>query len=690
MESRNNDFLLDLLSLQQDGRYAISAPTNWTTHEPLLQVSTEVDAIIEGIRNEILVGSKANDTARWHFFVGSPGNGKSAAMGKLCRQLISANACQLRDERDVAITDLEPTAIPYAINVYEGSNRFASAQIVQDASVVRNPFSADVDPARELLETLKHAWEKGISLVVCTNRGVLEKAHRDNHMNRDVNSEPWFKVVTAVVLTNTSLSGEIDSIREFDGGKPVFRKVKVGYSHLDNRSLLLGKDTFARLVQNATSDAYWESCASCSVHGMCPFKANRNWLADEGGRSQVLKLLTRAEVLSGQVIVFREALAIISLLLAGCPRDYDSIHPCDWVRAKATSHDIFSLATRRVYMSLFASYSPYGLEGADRLRKRQLVALRELMDVLADGNAQTLAAIRHVVEANHPSTDVGVTRLLGETGIIPSLDPCREALPSEFYDRWDSDFDAVPTSGGPCFTDIERAYLSIWRELEESLELSADHSVSEAHWALRRWSSNYLLHLGAMLEGYSAWAEELDRYAKLLGLIAKLPEHRSIEEKRTIRQLDAQLENLLNAVTGDQTTSTIQLSEAVTLAGHWVRDTLKPKTVGSKASGSVSLEIEFKGGEREEGERAVLAAPMYLWLTRLAAGRLDNRCFPQELLAGLTDARVRAASKGEYAFENNDIELVIDASNGERFKLARFDGAVDVEHERSTVSEDRE
>jgi hypothetical protein len=362
------------------------------------------------------------------------------------------------------------------------------------------------------------------------------------------------------------------------------------------------------------------------------------------------------------------------------------MHPCDWVRAKATSDDIFSLATRRIYMSLFASYSPYGMEAVEDLQKQQVDAFRGLLEAMGEGNPRTRAAIRHVVEAHHPSTDVGVTRLLGENGIIAGLDPCREALPAAFYDRWDSGFDAVPTDANPCFSEIEQACLSVWRGLEESLELAADYSVSEAHWALRRWSSNFLLHLGALLEGCSAWAEDLDVFASLLRLMAKAPEQRSsIEDKRVIKQLDARLENLLNADAGNQADSTIQLSEAVTLIGQWVRDKLKPKTVGSEASGgSISLAIEFTGGEQ-----VVFAAPMYLWLTRRAAGRLDTRCFPQELLVGVTDARVRAAAKSKYAFENNNVELVVDTGTGEQFRIVRLDGDVDVTHERNAVPEDR-
>ena len=527
-----------------------------------------------------------------------------------------------------------------------------------------------------LLHTMEHAWEKGISLVVCTNRGVLEKAHGDHHTTREINSKPWFKMLTAVVSAGTALHGTVGDARAFDGKKTVFREVEVGYSHLDNRSLLLGQSTFKSLLQGATSADHWESCIPCASKNMCPFKANREWLMDNEARPRVLQLLTRAEVLSGQVIVFREALAIISLVLAGCPRDYDHGHPCEWVREAITNNDVFSLATRRIYMCLLASYSPHGMESVGVLQKRQLDALRWLFDAMDTGNVESRAAMERVVKPQPPSTDVGVTRLLGASGIIASLDPCREALPADFYGRWDADFEAVPDAGGSLFTPLEQACVSTWKELEECLELASEHSVLEAHWALRRWSSNFLLHFGALLEGRSAWSKELDAFADLLTLVATSPENRSLDQKRSIRQLEGQVEDLLNTVAGHQAESTVRLSEAVTLSGRWVREKLKPRTVASEESGSVSLTVEFEGGER-----AVFAAPMYLWLTRRAAGNLDARCFPQELLSGAMAARVRAASRGNYAFENDDVELVVDGGKGEVFRLARFDGEVDVTHD---------
>ena len=94
--------LLELLALQQDGRQAISAPSNWTTQSPLLDVQTDVDKIVDDLSDAILERNGENRTARWHFFIGSPGNGKSAAMGKLCQRLLDGNVCRVLDESGVA------------------------------------------------------------------------------------------------------------------------------------------------------------------------------------------------------------------------------------------------------------------------------------------------------------------------------------------------------------------------------------------------------------------------------------------------------------------------------------------------------------------------------------------------------------------------------------------------------------
>ena len=315
MKVNNNDFLVDMLALQQDGKQAISAPTNWTTQEPLLEVDTGIDVIIKQLRDAILMDGGKNTEGRWHFFIGSPGNGKSAAMGKLCRYLVKNRSCRVMDENDVPIENLEPTAVPYALRIYEKGNPFASAMVVQDASVVRNPFAPNVDPASELLATLEEAWEKGISLVVCTNRGVLEKAYRERCLDREFNKKTWFKITKELVENGDIATGEeVAGDWSFDGRKPVFAKAKVTFSFLDNHSLLVGDDIFDRLIQKATGECHWKPCVVCERSTLCPFKGNRDWLANEDARDKFLQVLRRAEVLSGQIIVFREALALISFM----------------------------------------------------------------------------------------------------------------------------------------------------------------------------------------------------------------------------------------------------------------------------------------------------------------------------------------------------------------------------------------
>ena len=106
--SRDNPFLLDLLGLQQDGRQAISAPTNWTQSRPLLEVPTELDARITELSTSCLLRG-SNSIGRWHFFIGSPGNGKSAAVGQLVRALIQEQSCTIVDDNGTDISELRTT-----------------------------------------------------------------------------------------------------------------------------------------------------------------------------------------------------------------------------------------------------------------------------------------------------------------------------------------------------------------------------------------------------------------------------------------------------------------------------------------------------------------------------------------------------------------------------------------------------
>lgn len=675
MEDKNNDFLVELLALQQDGKQAISAPTNWTMQEPLLEVPTGINLVIDQLGETILLNSGNNSVARWHFFIGSPGNGKSAAIGKLCRNLLRKNSCRIMDENSIPIKELEPTSVPYELRIYEEDNPFASAIVIQDASVVRNPFSPDADPANELIASLKDAWGKGVSLVVCTNRGVLEKAYRENHLNSDFNTESWFKIIKKIVENaNITTESELDGDWVFGGRKNVFDSAKVTFSFLDNHSLLLGDDVFDKLIQKATSKSHWHACLSCEQLSLCPFKTNCDWLSNVDSKTKFLHVLRRAEVLSGQIIVLREALAFISLLLAGCPRDYGNTHPCKWVREKKEKNDIFALAMRRIYMSVFSSFSPYGLEIEPKFRKKQIEAFSLLNKIARDNSYSDSKPLFHVLNGIPPSTDVGVIRLTGLQGFLAEIDPWCECLPKEFLDKWDGSLTLAEDYEHPLFTEIEKYCIKTWSRLEDLIESTPSHEAPQYYWALRRWSSNFLLHFGGLLEGRTRWNKELDEFIEVLEIIAKDSTKRTTEERLRINKLNEQLKLLL--ATGSNNHSTpgaIPLSETVTLSGEWVFHNLNPRINAKPKSGSLSIAVKFQGGEQ-----ANMGARAFVWLSMHLHRNLDTKCFPQELLTGIVDARIRASSKGSkaYAFADEDVELLINTDNSCNFNISRLDGDV--------------
>lgn len=675
-----NDFLIDLLNLQQDGKQAISAPANWIAQAPMLEVTTDLNQVVDDISTTIIKGHNGNELARWHFLIGSPGNGKSAAMGMLCRNLVNDRSCSVLDEHGVSIEEIEQTTIPYALEVFEGDNRFASAMIVQDASVVRNPFATNVDPAKELVDTLEEAWGKGISLVVCTNRGVIEKAYHEHYLDQEFNDKSWFKILRDFIeKTDETLYGRLGDDHAFDGHKPVFPRIKVTYSYLDNRSLVLGSKILNELITKAVENPSWTYCLECELAALCPFKGNRDWLANDDARANFLRVIRRAEVLSGQVIVFREALAFLSLILAGCPKDYVTLHPCEWVRTQVEACDLFALATRRIYMSVFASTSRYGLETNSSLRNLQFNRISLLRTLIDERDCRVAKSLDRVLENQPPSTDVGVGRLTGSQGTLAEIDPWCECLPPDFIDKWDTDLATMVNCSQPLFTELEKRCAEIWAFLDELIESTPSHEASTCHWALRRWSSNFFIHFGGLLEGRSFWAQELDEYIDILETLLKSPLDRSIQEKRRVIELNRQLEELLAATIGEYSRQDIvPLSESVTLRGRWVADNLRPRIDPSKRAENLSIAFEFLNVEI-----ASLGARAFLWLSRHLKHRLVARCLPEELLLGIIDARIRAAARGRsaYAFSDNDVEIRIDTGGKESFVLSRYDGDVDVERQ---------
>lgn len=675
----NNEFLVKLLELQQDGKQAISAPSNWLHHAPLLEVESETDAIVESLSNSIIKGED-NEIANWHFFIGSPGNGKSAAIGKLVRILRDQKKCRITDESNSNIENLEPNEIPYVLRVFENSNPYPSALIIQDASVVRDPFLPKVDPAKELLLTLEAAWSKGVSLVVCTNRGVIEKAFRERHLDSMINGKPWFLVLKDLLEKSEPLIQiDLGEKSNFEAPKRVFQKPKISCSSLDNRSLLINSGIFRSLIEKATSEINWKICDGCSSKSICPFKANREWLADENGKENFLSVLRRAEAFSGQVIVLREALALISLMLSGCPKDYGSSTPCAWVKGKVASKEIFALASRRLFVLLYSGYSTFGLEYDTAQLNIQMEGIRYLKENSWIEDKTVNGYLEKVLSETPPSVDLGITRLVGQNGVLSEIDPLRECLPFEFLDKWDGELRILIDSPPLLFSDLDKECLRSWIAIEDSIEATPSFEAPKLHWMVRRWCSNYLLHLGGLLEGRTKWRYELDEYLTILEAVNRPKATRTDKEKKMLFDLDKNLKSLLAAGLDDQDAQgSIPLSENVSLSGEWIDKALRPTLDTKNKSANLSLCISFP-----QGESALISASAYIWLSRHLKNKLDLRCFPRDLLSGVLDARIRAAAKGKdsYAFHDQGVELKIKTTTGSQFTLSRFEGDVTIAYQ---------
>jgi len=662
-----NEFLTELLSLQQDGSGAISAPANWQ-RPPLLEVRAPVDDEVDRLIEALLSDGGEKRHAAWHFFIGAPGNGKSAAAGKLYRQLRASDHAIVTED-GTPLEELEGGPIPYVVHVREGKNEFATAWLAQDASVVRDPFAQDVDPANDLIRLLEDAWEEGVSLMVCTNRGVLEKAYRTVQLDTAKNRLPWARALRHAEGgegTIDKLDFHTRATRKQDPRPFDFDTFGFSYTAVDQHSLLIGHDLFEQLLKRAVESDNWRACAPCRVRQHCPFHANKEYLESTAGSASLSTLLQRAELLSGQIVVFREAVALISFLLAGCSRDYSTSSPCEWVHDRAKEHDYFALLSRRFYASLLSSYAPYGLEHNDSIRDEQLRHLGSVCRELEAGSSAS-SALSHVCSQDRISTDVGIARLLGPSEAFSALDPLRGPLSEDFYATWDAPPDQLgkELSDNPIVSSLEQKCFELWADIERQIEKSPKETVERFIHA-RRWITSYTFRLGAFADDAFNFAEELDA-------VLETVRHRggtsSPEETLELRRMETELGDLLRTRSGRE----LALSRVVGLGGQWSERVLRPSILPNSSETHPGLAVSFG-----EGSLVILDTHILVWLKLRSRLNLQLVSFPTHLLQAALDSQVDAASTSGYAYEDNYVALRIEDADGRVCTLERVDGDVHV------------
>jgi hypothetical protein len=642
MAFEKNDFVRRLRELQQDGRGAISLPTDWLREPPLLEVSTPLDVEIEGIVRAV---NDPTSQPRWHFLVGSPGNGKSAAIGKLVRRLHD-NGWSFTDENKIPLEQIPSDQVPYVLHAYQTNQPYASIWIAQDASVVRNPYAQDVDPVLEFEELLRRAVERCVSLIVCTNRGVIEALFSKYVADPATRSQPWFSAIEAAV------SGEPRSLKLPAGGK--HDRAECASTLLDARSLVIRSDVFHRVIKRAVDDMRWDGCTRCDASNWCPFLQNRAWLQDPTRRDNFIVALRRAEVLSGRVIVFREALALLSLILSGCPHDHDSADPCAWVHAAVGKKDLFLLLSRRIYALVYSSHSPLGLERSHHLKTNQLSALQRLAQA-----GELPAVYTRLATDPLPSADVGIPSLLSADGILSELDPFAAPVPEETQQRWDQEANFVDSTRGG--SALEQAAVTAWNCLREAAEIRGDLGGDVVSW-LERWITAFTIRAAALTEGYTTFATELDELVSLL----TSGEARTPDQARQLRTIEIGLNAALRAGS-----SGVRIAPYAELTGAWVDQNLKAKAniTAQKTSDNLAFPVEI-------GSKFKVSIPgrAYAWLRYREARQLSLHTFPASFLTTARDALARAAAEGGYFWQEDDVVIRVTLPNGDTSTLQRVRG----------------
>lgn len=653
-----NKFLTELLTLQQDGQAAISGPINWNT-KPLLEVRTGLHSDVDRLSNSMFDNSES--VGSWHFFVGSPGNGKSAGAGMLVRRLLEGGHAVFETENKIPIDELDQSRVPYCLEVRRHNEKFPYLFIAQDASVLPNPFDTNADPARALLQLLIESARRGVSLVVCTNRGVIERAFAQANSDAESRNAVWFNALRVAVGAITE--GVVDFSKT--ARKPVFPSVRVTATSLDRRSLILNSDTFDRLIDNALAPEKWSACEGCSAKSLCPFSSNKDWLLDNKLRNHTLRVIRHAELIEGQIIVLREALALISLILAGCPHDYNTPSPCDWVREKVEKGDIFSLASRRIYMLMFSAYSPMGLADDPRDLRVQKNDIESIYTSVTSDRTR-FAVDAAINKKNWPSTDVGAPRLLGQGGIFSELDVFAGVHGAAFSDRWSESWNAIEQE--PVWASgIERALVECWVDLQRAAAGSKQQSPS-IYKSLSRWITAYSMRIGSLVEGVTTFGEDLDALVEIL----QIEGQPSAAQEMLLTGIEATLESSLT-----EGNKGLMLTPTTTLHGRWATQALKPHFATAEP-GSLTASLMF--GTTNKGKTVVpLNTRAFIWLKRRAERHMDSSTFPKEYLETARDAMLRVATLSSYDTKD-DVTLRIEVGLGRRIEIRRSYRGVYIEY----------
>ncbi|MEY2493774.1 MAG: hypothetical protein QOJ45_266 [Verrucomicrobiota bacterium] len=523
---KRNDFALGLLNYSAERDDSIGRPERWGSPPPLLISSTPLHDEMSALADEVWGGAPH---LVWYFLIGGPGNGKSEAVGAFVRRL-NSNAKQ--------------ASLPLVFDSSKGHDGgtvsywfqekipHGEIALLQDISI---PKKIGSDPAEDVLASLSLCAESGAHLVACANRGMLLRATR---LARAMPPYEWLLPILENIdkqSQETSIAANAHWKVGHDG-----REIEIRVWPLDHESILhsggngnpwaeTDGSLFDQVIATAVAQERWEdaACDKCLAREFCPMIADAHWLRDPDRRRSFLRILRHAEVWSGQRIVLREALGLVSTVLVGTPSDFvengKELHPCDWVEKRVSGtpvkpkneQSLIELVSHRVYQDLFGRAAPTGLV-LDRQHHRRDEWICEKLQTL-NGIGKTVALALRTVDRDF-AKQAGPLRLLGADGILHHFDPSVDnAWCSKHSLSTDGQVLDLRQLGAEHQTGLERELGDLFARLEDATRIIPPHKdPAKVFAAVYRWASTIFVRLAGTALGETPDAESLTDYLSLL------------------------------------------------------------------------------------------------------------------------------------------------------------------------------
>lgn len=314
-----------------------------------------VTRLIARLRDLAVQLAAGMTTPRLIFLVGGPGNGKSEAVQDFLTHLDTQLGCEgglatiLRDKFTpapllpwvVEVGSDDVTHLPGSFSQHVGR-----LVVVQDASASERPYEDAAQILSHRLQELIHGEGALPLLICCVNRGLLTRCLRAAHATGDHGLTAMLEqVIRATALGHEALTESRLNCWPLQHEVPSLQAA-VACWPLDMESLLLSEaegglqvSPLEQALLQAVQTTSWRqgACSACVSGPLCPFVQNAVWLNDAGNRRNLLTILRRGELATGQRWSFRDGFSLVAELLVGETEDYAGAeHPCQWVHEQVS------------------------------------------------------------------------------------------------------------------------------------------------------------------------------------------------------------------------------------------------------------------------------------------------------------------------------------------------------------------